>query len=470
MMSLLRLCLPTLGLLLLAESALGWEVRLVERKSETACVISTQSAPLKIELVALPDDERQTRIRIARRSGLEGGSIYFIAPGSGRAITTNTGLIEGPGAADMVNRLLYADTVLLGYSRDNSPLETKIARSLVGFSDAFWRCFHILGWQPQKKPTRGAAQAPPEQPAETAAESVEDSNVDDEDSGEAFQGLLAAAQSSGLPAALVTDLKVYHGLTKQKAFALASDDPAASAWGFSHGRSGVEEAIAAALADCRAVRRKRALAAQCQVVLVGTAQVGDLPASQDTLMTSGVGEEEHSVTESSVPPHRSTAPTSKPPENREEAAAGPASAEDGVAAYLTHVESAEDDVVTLENGATARVLSGFLGFVRYRSDAVLFQQGGSWKLWIEGEGEFRCDLRRAPPTGVAHSAKLVQIRDVKDDGSSLFLGDGSRLDVDSVDTPITSLWLAPSEALLVDDVQLVNLDEDDEIVRVTVVR
>jgi len=141
-----------------------------------------------------------------------------------------------------------------------------------------------------------------------------------------------------------------------------------------------------------------------------------------------------------------------------------------VVVYRTKVESAEDAILRLENGAVIEVTSGYLGYLGYRKDAVLFRQTGSCRVWIEGKKTFRCLVLREPSLGRPTPADLVFISEVKANGSLLLLDDGSILEVDSVDTITTALWLGFSEALLMDDTELINLEQGDEVVSVTRIR
>lgn len=139
-------------------------------------------------------------------------------------------------------------------------------------------------------------------------------------------------------------------------------------------------------------------------------------------------------------------------------------------AYVTKVDSEDGDIFRLENGAIVEVSVGYVGYVGYRKDAILFNVGAGWRLWIEGKKVFRCEVLRSPSAGRSRHAKVVYISEVKGDGSLLVLGDGTLLEVDPLDTITTSLWLGLSEALVLDDGELVNLDEGDEIISVARIR
>lgn len=61
----------------------------------------------------------------------------------------------------------------------------------------------------------------------------------------------------------------------------------------------------------------------------------------------------------------------------------------------TKIESDNGDIVKLENGGIVEISSGYLGYVGYRKDALLFQSNGAWRLFIEGKKVFSVDVLRA---------------------------------------------------------------------------
>jgi len=137
--------------------------------------------------------------------------------------------------------------------------------------------------------------------------------------------------------------------------------------------------------------------------------------------------------------------------------------------YVTKVESSEDDVIRLRNGAIVEVTSGYVGYVSYSKNAVLFQDGSRWKIWIEGKKAFSCDVLKAPVVKGA-SAERVYISEVKGNGQLLFLLDGGILEVGSLNRLDTGLWLGMSDALLLEDGRLLNLNETGGLVDVTRVK
>jgi hypothetical protein len=63
----------------------------------------------------------------------------------------------------------------------------------------------------------------------------------------------------------------------------------------------------------------------------------------------------------------------------------------------TTIETDRGDVLVLENGAVVEITWGFLGYVGYRNDALLFRDGVQWKIWIEGKSNvFAVDMLRTP--------------------------------------------------------------------------
>jgi hypothetical protein len=138
--------------------------------------------------------------------------------------------------------------------------------------------------------------------------------------------------------------------------------------------------------------------------------------------------------------------------------------------YITKIDDDNDDVLKLDNGAIVEITLGYLGYVGYRKDAVLYKDGEGWKIWIEGKKAFRCEILKAPDYLRSMSGKLVTISDVKGDGNILIALGGSMYEVDDLYTIDTSLWLAPFEALIIDDTRLLNLEEGGEIIDITKLR
>lgn len=137
--------------------------------------------------------------------------------------------------------------------------------------------------------------------------------------------------------------------------------------------------------------------------------------------------------------------------------------------YVTRIESDSDDLLKLENGGVVEITSGYIGYVGYRKRAVVFRDGSSWRIWVEGKRVFRCDLLREPVSGRV-SVEPVSVVSVSEEGDLLRLADRRVLEVSSLHTLYTQLWLPPFEALIIDDSELLNIDDDDEPVLVRTLR
>lgn len=134
--------------------------------------------------------------------------------------------------------------------------------------------------------------------------------------------------------------------------------------------------------------------------------------------------------------------------------------------FLTRVESGNEEILKLENGAVVEVTSGYLGYLGYRKKALVYKMNGRCRLWIEDKKLFQCDLLREPIYGGKVTVEELSISTVAGDGEILKADDGRVFEVNSLFTLDTALWLAPFEAVLVDGSELVNLDEGDEPVEV----
>ena len=135
--------------------------------------------------------------------------------------------------------------------------------------------------------------------------------------------------------------------------------------------------------------------------------------------------------------------------------------------YITKIDEDKGDVLKLNNGGIVEISSGFLGFIGFRKDAVLYKDGGRWKIWIEGKKAFNCDVLKAPPFRPRSSGEVISISEVKGEGTILTTLRGSIYEVGYLNVIETSLWLGNFEALLIDGNRLLNLDEGGEIIDVT---
>jgi len=142
----------------------------------------------------------------------------------------------------------------------------------------------------------------------------------------------------------------------------------------------------------------------------------------------------------------------------------------GMPVYITKIDEDSDDVLKLANGAIVEISFGYLGYVGVYKDAVLYKEGMSWMIWIEGKKSYRCDMIKEPDVRPSGAGKLVSISDVKGDGKILSALGGEIYEVADLNSIETSMWLAPFEALLLDESRLMNLDEGGEMVDVTKIR
>jgi len=136
-------------------------------------------------------------------------------------------------------------------------------------------------------------------------------------------------------------------------------------------------------------------------------------------------------------------------------------------AYKGKVESDNGDILTLRNGGVVEVTSGYVGYIGYSKDAILFRSGTSWRIWIEGKRAFRCDVLKLP-SGGATVVKEVTISRVAGNGAILFMTNGSVYEVDSSYTSETNSW-SGSTALILADSEIINFDSG-ELVTVTKLR
>lgn len=135
------------------------------------------------------------------------------------------------------------------------------------------------------------------------------------------------------------------------------------------------------------------------------------------------------------------------------------------AAYVSKIDRDEDDVIFMENGAVVRISWGYLGWIGWRKDAILFKDGRQWKIWIEGKKAFKCEVIVTPNVR-GQSAQLVHISEMLGNGTIIKMLDGSLFEVGSFYSIDTSIWLGISDGLLIDDSRLINFDEG-AIVEVT---
>ena len=147
---------------------------------------------------------------------------------------------------------------------------------------------------------------------------------------------------------------------------------------------------------------------------------------------------------------------------------GVGSASDGKA-FVTKVKSDKDDVLILENGGIVKISSGYLGYVGYRKDAVLFKSGSSWFIWISGKKAYKCDLIDSP-AGKAVPATKTSVKQVKGNGAFVETDDGSIYQVDQLSTMTTAMWFEMNEVLILNDSKMLNLSSGGEMVDVAKIK
>jgi len=134
-------------------------------------------------------------------------------------------------------------------------------------------------------------------------------------------------------------------------------------------------------------------------------------------------------------------------------------------AFKSKIDEDNDDILKLDNGAIIEVTMGFLGFIGFRKDCIVFKSGYGWKIWIEGKKVFPCDILKEPDYFTSIDIKEVTISEVSDNGEIIYLTDGSVYEV-SYQSYETTLWLGYSSALLINGYQIINLDEGSEMIDV----
>jgi len=130
--------------------------------------------------------------------------------------------------------------------------------------------------------------------------------------------------------------------------------------------------------------------------------------------------------------------------------------------FKTKIDEDNNDILTLSNGSIVEIDYGYLGYLGYRKDCIVYKSGSRWKIWIEGKKSFSCTILKEPSYTSKISIEEVYISEVSDNGEFIFLDDGSVYEV-SYESYETSLWLGHSSALLINGYQIINLDEGSMI-------
>ena len=69
-------------------------------------------------------------------------------------------------------------------------------------------------------------------------------------------------------------------------------------------------------------------------------------------------------------------------------------------------------IYKLENGGIVEVTMGYVGYIGYRKKALLFPDGGRWKLWIEGKKSFPVDVLKAPTAAPTYVMGVGDVLDL----------------------------------------------------------
>ncbi len=135
--------------------------------------------------------------------------------------------------------------------------------------------------------------------------------------------------------------------------------------------------------------------------------------------------------------------------------------------YSTKITKNVNDTLVLANGGIVTISLGYLGYLGFQADAVLFRDGSNWKIWIKGKKTFNCDILKSPSVAATENGESVFIAEVKKNGKILKMLNGDVYMVGDFNHIDTMLWLGSSDALLIDGKRLINFDAADAIIEVT---
>lgn len=122
------------------------------------------------------------------------------------------------------------------------------------------------------------------------------------------------------------------------------------------------------------------------------------------------------------------------------------------------------DLFELANGAVVKKESyGYVGYVGFREDCLLYGYGSSWTLSIDRES-FACEIVKRP-SEAPNQVTDAWLLDVKASGRVLEFADGTLWEVNEIDTIRTSLWIGSSKILVFPDGRAANVNTGD-IVRI----
>lgn len=135
-------------------------------------------------------------------------------------------------------------------------------------------------------------------------------------------------------------------------------------------------------------------------------------------------------------------------------------------AYITKILETKEGKLLLDNNALVKLTESVEGLVELKKSCILFKDGNSWYIWMEGKGAYKCDILRINEGGKYAGFDRVTVNEV--DNGRMKLHDGRMLAVNPVNKAEVALLIPPEEALLLNNGKLVTLDEG-RIISVTIV-
>lgn len=84
----------------------------------------------------------------------------------------------------------------------------------------------------------------------------------------------------------------------------------------------------------------------------------------------------------------------------------------GTPVFKTQIDEEEGDIYKLRNGGVVEVTSGYVGYVGYAKKALLYSEGGTWKLWIEGKKSYPVEVIREPEISATYVTTITEVLDL----------------------------------------------------------
>jgi hypothetical protein len=141
----------------------------------------------------------------------------------------------------------------------------------------------------------------------------------------------------------------------------------------------------------------------------------------------------------------------------------------GGEAYTTTVDDQKDQKLRLDNNALIDVQERLPRLGAGRRTCVLFRDGLSWRIWIEREGTFRCDVEE-DPSGLGDRAEVETLEEARYNGEILLMEDGSIYEADGYDVSLVRHWRSRAKILVIRERDAINLDEGDRMISVRKLR